>query len=151
MLRSMYSGISGMKANQTKLDVIANNIANVSTTSFKSSKVNFADTLYQSSASATAPTSNNGGTNAKSVGLGAQVSSINKLMSQGNELSTGRSLDVCVDGDGYLVVAKGPVTGTITPATSSTPAVSTMDSVSYTRDGNLSLDENGNLITSNGN
>src|SRR5471030_1431021 len=147
MLRSMYSGISGMKANQTKLDVIANNIANVSTTSFKSSKVNFADTLYQSSASATAPTSNNGGTNAKSVGLGAQVSSINKLMSQGNELSTGRSLDVAFDGDGYLITAKGKVDATTT-VTNNAIASTTMDNISYTRDGNLSLDENGDLLTS---
>ena len=54
-----------------------------------------------------APTSTKGGTNAKQVGLGAKLSSINKVMGQGNALSTGRSLDVCVDGDGYLVVGKG--------------------------------------------
>ena len=56
MLKSMYSAIAGMKAQQTKLDVIANNIANVGTTAFKASTVNFSDTLYQSSSQATAPT-----------------------------------------------------------------------------------------------
>ena len=108
MLRCMYSGISGMKVNQTKLDVIGNNIANVGTTAFKSSSARFKDMLYQNAGEATAPTSTKGGTNAKQVGLGAQLSSINKMMGQGNALSTGRSLDVCVDGDGYLVVAKVP-------------------------------------------
>ena len=157
MLRSMYSGVSGMKGNQTKLDVIANNIANVSTTSFKSSKVNFSDTLYQSSATATAPTTSIGGTNSKSIGLGTKVSSINKLMTKGNELSTGRALDVCIDGDGYLIAAKGKVTGSIalTAGTSggANDTVSTatdIDDKVYTRDGNLTLDENGNLLTSNG-
>ena len=101
MLRSMYSGISGMKAYQTKLDVIGNNIANVSTTAFKASSARFTDMLYQNSSSATAPTTTKGGTNANQVGLGAQLASINKVISQGNALSTGRSLDVCVDGEGY--------------------------------------------------
>ena len=109
MLRSMYSGISGMKVNQTKLDVIGNNIANVSTTAFKSSNARFSDMIYQSSSAATSPTSTKGGTNAKQVGLGAQLSSINKVMSQGNALSTGRSLDVCIDGEGYLIVGSGLV------------------------------------------
>lgn len=154
MLRSMYSGISGMKVNQAKLDVIGNNIANVSTTAFKSSRAAFKDMLYQNSSEATAPTSTKGGTNAKQVGLGAQLSSINKVMGQGNALSTGRSLDVCVDGDGYLVVAKGSADGAIeldstTNGISSTQTAG-MDEVLYTRDGNLTLDSNGNLLTADG-
>ncbi|NRT73667.1 flagellar hook-basal body protein [Clostridium beijerinckii] len=152
MLRSMYSGISGMKANQTKLDVIANNIANVGTTSFKASKVNFSDTLYQTSNSATAPTDSIGGTNAKSIGLGAKVASINKLMTKGNLLTTGRSLDVSIDGDGYFIAAKGKTTGSIAVDSSSNGITGStdIDQQVYTRDGNLTLDENGNLLTSNG-
>ena len=146
MLRSMYSGISGMKVNQTKLDVIGNNIANVGTTAFKSSRAEFKDMLYQNAGVATAPTTTLGGTNAKQVGLGAQLSSINKVMGQGNALSTGRSLDICVDGDGYLVVAKGAVDGEV----NGTDATKTMADTSYTRDGNLILDENGNLLTADG-
>jgi len=155
MLRCMYSGISGMKVNQTKLDVIGNNIANVGTTAFKSSSARFKDMLYQNAGEATSPTSTKGGTNAKQVGLGAQLASINKMMGQGNALSTGRSLDVCVDGDGYLMVGKGVVdyaTGsgnTITNNALSGGTLGVMD-ISYTRDGNLTLDYQGNLLTADG-
>lgn len=158
MLRCMYSGISGMKVNQTKLDVIGNNIANVSTTGFKSSSARFKDMLYQNAGEATSPTGVLGGTNAKQVGLGAQLSSINKVMGQGNALSTGRSLDVCIDGDGYLVVTKGDTyTGsadagiTIDQATGlATGTVGSYSETLYTRDGNLTLDQDGNLLTSDG-
>lgn len=155
MLRSMYSGISGMKVNQAKLDVIGNNIANVGTTAFKSSRAEFKDMLYQNSGEATAPTGTKGGTNAKQVGLGAQLSSINKVMGQGNALSTGRSLDVCVDGDGYLIVAKGDANGTVTLDTTTGGIAQDqggtgMDEVLYTRDGNLNLDKDGNLLTADG-
>ncbi|NRU49868.1 flagellar hook protein FlgE [Clostridium beijerinckii] len=157
MLRCMYSGISGMKVNQTKLDVIGNNIANVGTTAFKSSSARFKDMLYQNASEATAPTSVLGGTNAKQIGLGAQVSSINKVMGQGNALSTGRSLDVCIDGDGYLVVAKGDLNSGIganqstgAPDTAATDATGEISETLFTRDGNLTLDYQGNLLTADG-
>ena len=154
MLRSMYSGISGMRSNQTKLDVIANNIANVSTTSFKSGRVQFSDMLYQNAGEATSPTTTKGGTNAKQVGLGAKLSSINKMMGQGNMISTGRKLDVCVDGEGYLIVASGPSGGEINSTgnkvASATDADKKMSSLLYTRDGNLCLDKDGNLLTTDG-
>lgn len=156
MLRCMYSGISGMKVNQTKLDVIGNNIANVGTTAFKSSQARFKDMLYQNAGEATAPTTVLGGTNAKQVGLGAQLSSINKMMGQGNALSTGRSLDVCIDGDGYLVVAKGDITAGIgvdqTTGLGTTPTATTgtLSETLFTRDGNLTLDYQGNLLTADG-
>ena len=159
MLRCMYSGISGMKVNQVKLDVIGNNIANVGTTAFKSSSARFKDMLYQNSGEATSPTTIKGGTNAKQVGLGAQLSSINKMMGQGNALSTGRSLDICVDGDGYLMTGSGPVdydaaatAGTGNPVDPTTKGLSAGGSldVLYTRDGNLTLDYQGNLLTPDG-
>lgn len=152
MLRFMYSGISGMKVNQNKLDVVGNNIANVSTTAFKSSSARFTDMLYQNAGTATAPTSNKGGTNAKQVGLGAKLSSINRVMSQGNALSTGRSLDVCIDGEGYFMAGVGPNDYT----TSSTKIKSDMSvdggnmQITYTRDGNFTLDKDGNLLTADG-
>ena len=157
MLRCMYSGISGMKVNQTKLDVIGNNIANVGTTAFKSSSARFKDMLYQNAGEATSPTSTKGGTNAKQVGLGAQLSSINKMMGQGNALSTGRSLDACVDGDGYFVTGSGIVNYGATGIDGGNPLTDThglasggdMD-ILYTRDGNLTLDYEGNLLTSDG-
>ena len=150
MLRCMYSGISGMKVNQTKLDVIGNNIANVGTTGFKSSRAEFTDMLYQNSGDATAPTATKGGTNAKQVGLGAKLSSINKVMGQGNALSTGRTLDVCVDGDGYLMVAKGASNATIKVASNAITTGGTVDDTYFTRDGNLTLDKDGNLLNSDG-
>lgn len=148
MLRSMYSGISGMKVNQNKLDVVANNIANSTTTAFKGSSVRFTDMLYQNSSSASGATETLGGTNANQIGLGAKVSSINKVMSQGNILSTGRTLDVCIDGEGYLVVASGNIDGEIEPTDDGIQ--STMNDVYYTRDGNLTLDDKGNLLTADG-
>lgn len=156
MLRCMYSGISGMKVNQNKLDVIGNNISNVGTTAFKSSQARFKDMLYQNAGEASAPSSVLGGTNAKQVGLGAQLSSINKMMGQGNALSTGRSLDVCVDGDGYLVVTKGDITAGIGADQvtgldkAATGATGTLSETVFTRDGNLTLDYKGNLLTADG-
>ena len=76
MMRSLYSGVAGLKTHQTKMDVIGNNIANVNTIGFKSSSVLFRDVLYQTTATATGATASTGGTNASQIGLGTQVSSI---------------------------------------------------------------------------
>ncbi|APF23592.1 flagellar hook protein FlgE [Clostridium butyricum] len=153
MLRCMYSGISGMKVNQQKLDVIGNNIANVGTTAFKSSRAEFSDMLYQNAGVATSPTSNKGGTNAKQVGLGAKLASIDRVMSQGNALSTGRTLDACVDGEGYFIVGNGLVdyTGAGTTVTKDGKLIGGNGmAINYTRDGNFQLDYEGNLVTSDG-
>ena len=152
MLRCMYSGISGMKVNQQKLDVIGNNIANVGTTAFKSSRAEFSDMLYQNAGVATSPTSNKGGTNAKQVGLGAKLASIDRVMSQGNALSTGRTLDACIDGEGYFVVGSGIADYTTnggTPVENNKLNGGDMN-INYTRDGNFQLDYEGNLVTFDG-
>ena len=88
MLRSMYSGISGMKNFQTKLDVIGNNIANVNTYGFKKGRVNFKDLVSQSIAGASAPRSNLGGVNPKQVGLGGQLATIDTIDTQGSLQTT---------------------------------------------------------------
>ena len=154
MLRSLYSGFSGMKVNQTKLDVIGNNLANVSTTAFKGSRVNFSTTISQTLGSASAASDSLGGVNGKQIGLGAQISSIDKIMSQGSMQSTSRSLDVAVDGSGYFMVATGPaLTGDADAITIKDNGVGTMpanSSVAYTRDGSFVLDNEGNLLTSKG-
>lgn len=152
MLRCMYSGISGMKVNQQKLDVIGNNIANVGTTAFKSSRAEFTDMLYQNAGVATSPTSTKGGTNAKQVGLGAKLASIDRVMSQGNALSTGRSLDACIDGEGFFIVGTG-ITDYDAGATTidSNMGISGGNmSINYTRDGNFQVDKDGYLVTSDG-
>lgn len=155
MLRSLYSGISGMKVNQTKLDVIGNNLANVSTTAFKGSRVNFSTTISQTLGSASAASDSLGGVNGKQIGLGAQISSIDKIMSQGSMQSTSRSLDVAVDGSGYFMVATGPaLTGdaddSIAIDKNGLGDMPANNSVAYTRDGSFVLDNEGNLLTSKG-
>lgn len=152
MLRSLYSGISGMKVNQVKLDVIANNIANVGTTAFKSSRVRFKDMVSQSVTEAASPGTSQGGVNAKQVGQGVQISGIDTILTQGMMQPTSRNLDVAMDGEGYLMVAKGDISGKVTLLTDNTIDIATpskMD-ISYTRDGALILDDDQHLLTSDG-
>ncbi|HCX64240.1 MAG TPA: flagellar basal body rod protein FlgG, partial [Eubacteriaceae bacterium] len=99
MLRSLYSGVSGMRNNQTKMDVIGNNIANVNTTGFKSGRVRFQDMLSQTIANAQAPTDNNlGGVNPQQIGLGVQVGAIDTIMTGGALQPTNRDLDFAIEG-----------------------------------------------------
>ncbi|MCC0627651.1 MULTISPECIES: flagellar hook-basal body protein [unclassified Clostridioides] len=121
MIKAMYSGVSGMKANQTKLDVIGNNVANAGTTSFKKSSARISDSFYQTMLYASAPTAALGGTNLGQVGVGSKISSINKDMTQGNVQATNRRSDLMIDGDGYFPVVR-------------------QGTVMYTRDGSFNLD-----------
>lgn len=159
MLRSMYSGISGMKVNQTKLDVIGNNISNVGTTSFKASRARFSDMLSQNVSDAMAPSNNQGGVNASQVGLGVQLASIDSVMTQGMMQPTGRALDVAIDGDGFFMVSKGPAIydGSLEVNHRAGAHNITAQSLSnsgseimYSRDGSFILDEQGNLLTGDG-
>lgn len=154
MLRSMYSGISGMKVNQTKLDVAGNNIANVGTTAFKGSRVRFQDMLSQNVSQALGPGRNTGGVNARQVGLGVQVAGIDTIVTQGMMQPTGRNLDVAVDGTGYFVVARGALptsnAGAVEVDTKEHVMRGGNFEVSFTRDGSFILDHQGNLLTSDG-
>lgn len=107
MLRSMYSGISGMKNFQTKLDVIGNNIANVNTYGFKKGRTVFKDLYSQTVAGASAGTANRGGVNPKQVGLGSQLSTIDTIHSAGSTQFTGNTLDLAIEGDGYFRLQDG--------------------------------------------
>jgi flagellar hook protein FlgE len=131
MLRSMYSGISGMKNFQTKLDVIGNNIANVNTYGFKKGRVTFKDTMNQTISGASAAQNNKGGKNPMQVGLGSTMASIDTIDTQSSLQTTGRALDLAISGDGYFVVKQG-------------------QSQMYTRAGNFYLDDNGTLVTGDG-
>lgn len=148
MLNAMYSGISGLNANQKKLDVIGNNIANSGTTSFKGSRVTFQDSMRQSMSRATGSSLNIGGTNPKQIGMGVQLQSIDVNMGQGNLQPTGRPLDVAIDQAGYFIVSKGPIDGKITL---NNQAMSGGDMENYfTRDGAFKLTSEGYLVTPNG-
>lgn len=131
MLRSMYSGISGLRNFQTKLDVIGNNIANVNTMGFKKGRVVFKDVISQTMAGASAPGVDRGGVNPKQIGLGSQISVIDTLHSPGSPASTGQTLDLAISGDGFFQVMDGI-------------------EVMYTRAGNFYMDRNGNLVDGDG-
>ncbi len=127
MMRSLFSGVSGLKSHQTRMDVIGNNIGNVNTTGFKSSRVTFADTLSQTMTDASAPADTKGGTNPKQVGLGTGVASIDTLFTDGSPQSTGKNTDVALSGNGLFVVKQGNETY-------------------YTRDGAFEFDADGNYV-----
>lgn len=91
MMRSMFSGVSGLKSHQTRMDVIGNNIANVNTTGFKASRVTFADMISQNLSGASSPGTTVGGTNPKQIGLGTSVSSVDLLFNDGVAQSTGKT------------------------------------------------------------
>jgi flagellar hook protein FlgE len=159
MLRSLYSGISGMKVNQTKLDVIGNNIANVGTTAFKGGRVRFQDMLSQTSTEALAPSASQGGVNPKQIGLGVQIAGIDTMVSQGMMQPTSRNLDIAIDGEGYIMVGKGPTIfdtasaiNVADDATNKNHTVTNAQGMAtmFTRDGALTLDNQGNLLTSDG-
>ncbi len=133
MMRSMFSGVSGLRVHQTKMDVIANNISNVNTVGFKSSRVTFNEVYSQtlSGAAGANPVTGRGGTNPMQIGLGVSVASIDKVMTGGASQRTDRALDLMISGDGFFVV--GDASGTY-----------------FTRAGALDRDLQGNLVISNG-
>ncbi|HET7488825.1 MAG TPA: flagellar hook protein FlgE [Acidimicrobiales bacterium] len=131
MLRSMFSGVSGLRSHQTMMDVIGNNIANVNTNGFKTSQVVFQDMLSQLLRGAGAPANGNGGTNPAQVGLGVRVGGITTNFSQGAVQLTGRSTDLSISGDGFFIVRQGGEN-------------------LYTRAGSLSFDSSGQLVTQDG-
>lgn len=134
MLRSMYSGISGMRNFQTKLDVIGNNVANVNTVGFKAGRVMFKDIMSQTLQGAGVdPNGNLGGTNARQIGLGSTISAIDTIMNAGSTQTTNRGLDFAIDGNGFFRVSNDQGT-----------------TIRYTRAGNFYFDTAGQLVTSDG-
>lgn len=128
MMMSLYAGVSGLKSQQTKLNVIGNNIANVNTTGYKEQTVSFADLLSQTISSATKASGTTGGTNAKQIGLGTSVASIATNMTTGSSQYTGVSTDLAIGGNGFFIVQGG-----------------SKGEYQFTRAGNFSVDSAGNL------
>ena len=108
MMRSLFSGVSALTNHQTRMDVIGNNIANVNTVGFKSSRVTFKDTLNQTLRAASGPAGDRGGTNPIQVGLGMALGAIQTDHTQGSPESTGRQTDVAIEGNGFFILADGP-------------------------------------------
>ncbi len=135
MMRSLYSGVSGLKTHQTKMDVIGNNIANVNTVAFKSSSIVFSDLLSQTTQNASGPNAltGAGGTNARQIGLGVKSGAIStSIATQGASQSTGNPFDIMINGDNFFIVNNGSENF-------------------FTRDGSFYVDAAGNLaMTSTG-
>jgi len=135
MMRSLYSGVAGLKTHQTKMDVIGNNIANVNTTAFKSSSITFSELMSQTTQSASGPNAltGTGGSNARQIGLGVKSGAINvNITSQGASQSTGNPFDIMITGENFFVVNDGQENF-------------------FTRDGSFYVDGAGNLaMTSTG-
>ncbi|KIL47723.1 flagellar hook protein FlgE [Jeotgalibacillus campisalis] len=132
MIRSMYSGIAGLKNFQTKLDVIGNNIANVNTYGFKKGRVTFQEAMNQTIQGASGAGDGRGGKNSLQVGLGSVTATIDSVQTQASLQTTGRSLDLAVNGDGFFVV-QGPGGQNL-----------------FTRGGNFYLDQGGTMVTGDG-
>ncbi|MDE5590609.1 MAG: flagellar hook-basal body complex protein, partial [Acetatifactor sp.] len=129
MMRSLYSGVAGLKTHQTKMDVIGNNIANVNTTAYKASTIVFSDLMSQTTQRASGPnaTTGVGGVNARQIGLGVKSGAINiNITGQGSTQSTGNPFDVMINGDNFFVVNNGQENF-------------------FTRDGSFYVDAAGNL------
>jgi flagellar hook protein FlgE len=131
VLRSLFSGITGLRQHQTLMDVVGNNISNVNTAGYKSSSVVFEDTLSQMIRAASAPSGGNGGVNPAQVGLGVQLGSITTNFAQGSAQNTGRATDLMIQGDGFFVLQNGA-------------------DQEFTRAGSFTFDTNGTLVNPQG-
>ena len=147
----MYSSITGLKNHQLKLDVIGNNIANVNTHGFKKSRVVFKDLISQTQSGATGPTQATGGMNAKQVGLGAQLATIDTIHGTGSLQTTGRILDIAMEGEGFFVVGRYNEAAGDEAEGDTAPLFTNFEEVRYTRAGNFYLDSNGILVDGSGN
>lgn len=128
-MSSLLTGVSGMRAHQELLDVVGNNLANINTPGYKAARATFADMISQTIRAGSGPTENAGGVNPSQVGLGVQVASIDRDLSQGSLQSTGRTLDLAIEGQGYFMLNDG-------------------NQDLYTRVGTLTLDSDNRLVSS---
>ncbi len=127
MMRSLYSGVSGLQNHQVRMDVLGNNISNINTTGFKKGRVNFQDLISQTMAGAAKPTDEVGGVNPKQIGLGMMIASIDTIHTQGSLQTTGVMTDMAIQGNGFFILKSG-------------------DRELFTRAGAFGLDQDGYLV-----
>jgi flagellar hook protein FlgE len=129
MIQALYSSVSGIQAQQTSMDVIGNDLANINTTAYKNQDVQFSDLISQQLSGSTAPSSTLGGTNGIAIGLGVRVGATTTDESQGTLNATSNPSDLAIQGNGYFMTSNGSATN-------------------YTRDGSFELDGAGNVVSS---
>jgi len=133
MMRSLWSGVSGLQTSQDFMDVVGNNVANVNTVGYKASQINFSDVLAQTLSGATGPQGDLGGMNPMQIGLGTQVASTSKNFSQGSLQTTNVTTNLAIQGNGFFIVS-----------------ADNGNTYNYTRAGDFTFDANGNLVTPTG-
>lgn len=133
MMRSLWSGVSGLQTSQDFMDVVGNNVANVNTVGYKASQINFSDVLAQTLSGATGPQGALGGMNPMQIGLGTQVASTSKNFSQGSLQTTNVTTNLAIQGNGFFIVS-----------------ADNGNTYKYTRAGDFTFDANGNLVTPTG-
>jgi flagellar hook protein FlgE len=133
MMRSLWSGVSGLQTSQDFMDVVGNNVANVNTVGYKASQINFSDVLAQTLSGATGPQGDLGGMNPMQIGLGTQVASTSKNFSQGSLQTTNVTTNLAIQGNGFFIVS-----------------ADNGNTYKYTRAGDFTFDANGNLVTPTG-
>lgn len=132
MSQALYTSKTGIDAGQTHINVVANNVANINTTAYKTANVTFSTLFSRTLSNGSAATKTGGGTNPRQIGLGTQVSSITRNFENGSFQQTGLSSDLMISGNGYFIVQDGS------------------GNQYFTRDGHFSLDSDGNLVTAAG-
>lgn len=138
MTQGMFSAVTGIRTSQIRMDVIADNIANLNTVAFKSSMVNFQTVFSRTQTAGSAPIGNLGGTNPKQIGLGVNVAEMGRDFGQGNVQTTGRASDLNIQGEGFFVLENGGA------------AIGPTSGILLTRAGNFTLDANGVMVNPNG-
>jgi len=131
MMRSLFSGVSGLRAHQARMDVVGNNISNVNTVGFKASRATFQEIFSETIKGAGAPESGRGGTNPQQIGLGINLATIDTFHTRGSIERTDNPLDLAIEGNGFFVVSDG-------------------DAPKFTRAGNFFRDTEGNIVNGNG-
>ncbi len=132
MGQSFYTSIGGIKAAQSQINVVSDNLANMNTIGFKESNITFSDVYYNTLSSGSAAGKSSGGTNPRQIGLGTQVSSIDRNFTNGATQTTGKATDMKIQGNGFFTL------------------INQNDEILYSRAGNFSLDSDGNLVLPNG-
>ena len=149
MLRSMFSGVSGLRAHQNKMDVIGNNIANVNTVGFKSGRVTFKDSIYQNIYSSSEGNNVYGGSNPSQVGYGSQVSAVSVNFGTGSYEPTGFGTDCMINGNGFFIV--GPKLEDMDTGLGNTVDNNQVSQMYLTRVGEFTIDGDGYLVDANKN